>query len=158
MVWLDTLVEQPVVAPHHVLHRAGMDVLGLPLVMDNERAAADGFCDMGVGLAVRVHRADHVSAAMRAQQHAVLSAAFGHYPHGGNSSGIASPRRADVWPPRTRTFSLAPASPRRLKRCCVRPLRRRAPPPDMGEVPSSYPTPLAPRAEDRHTRQQNLEQ
>src|SRR5215475_1451488 len=88
MVWLETLVEQPVVTPHHVRHRAGMDVLGRPLVMDNERPAADGFCDMGVGLAVRVHRADHVSAAMRAQQRAVLSAAFGLCPYGGNSSSI----------------------------------------------------------------------
>jgi len=88
MVWPDTLVEQPFVAFHHVVHRAGMDVLWRASVMDNERAAADRFCHVGVGLAVRVHGAGHIAAAMRAQQHAILHAVFGHCPHSRNPSGI----------------------------------------------------------------------
>ena len=63
----DALVEQPVVAPRHVVYRAGMHVLGGSPVMDNECAAAYRLRHMGVDLAVSVHRPGHVPAAMRAQ-------------------------------------------------------------------------------------------
>ena len=43
---------------------------------------------MGVDLAVRVHRAGDVAAAMRAEQHAVLRAALWRRPQGRNSPGI----------------------------------------------------------------------
>ena len=84
----DPLVEQPVVTHRHVVDRAGMDVLRRAPVIDDQRAAADGLGDMGIDLAVRVHRAGDIAAAMRAKQHAVLCAAFRHCPHGGNAAGI----------------------------------------------------------------------
>jgi hypothetical protein len=56
--------------------------------MDNERAAPYRLGHMGVDLAVSVHRAGHVPAAMCAEQNAVLRAALGHGPHRRNPSGI----------------------------------------------------------------------
>src|SRR5437899_1380527 len=88
MAWLDTLVEQPFVASHHVVHRAGVHVLWCPSVIDDERAATDRLCHMGIDLAVRVHRAGYIAAAMRTEQHAVLCAVLRRRPHGRNSAGI----------------------------------------------------------------------
>src|SRR5271169_4787219 len=88
MIRPDALVEQPFVTPHHVVHRAGMDVLGRAPVVDDQRAAADRLCDVCVDLSVRIHRAGYVPAAMRAQQNAVLHAILRHRPHRRNPSGI----------------------------------------------------------------------
>src|SRR5215471_2074104 len=88
MVRPDTLVEQPLIAPHHVVYRAGVDVLGRAPVIDNEGPAAYRLCHMGVDLTVRIHRAGDIPAAMRAQQNAVLRAALWHCPHSRNSPGI----------------------------------------------------------------------
>src|SRR5271165_7246524 len=82
------LIEQPFVAPHHVVYRAGMHVLRGPPVMDDQSTAADRLCRMSVDLAVSVHRAKRVTAAMRAEQNAVLRAALRRRPHRRNPSGI----------------------------------------------------------------------
>ena len=65
-----------------------MDVLGRQPVMHDQRAAADRLGHMAVHLAMRVHRADDVTAAMRAQQHAVLRAALRHRPQRRHAAGV----------------------------------------------------------------------
>src|SRR5437868_15163404 len=65
-----------------------MHVFWRAAVIDDERAATDCLCHMCVDLAVRIHRAGHVPAAMGAQQNAVLRAVLWHCPHSRNSPGI----------------------------------------------------------------------
>src|SRR6516162_6997988 len=104
MIWPDSLVEQPFVAPRHVVHRTGVRVLWRPPVIDNQSAATDCLCHMAVGLAVSVHGADHVAPAMGAEHHAILRAVLWRCPQRRGSPGIgldvidAAWLAGDSWP------------------------------------------------------------
>ena len=63
-------------------------MLGRAAVIDDQRAAADRLGDVSEHFAMREARAGHATAAMQAQQHAILGRALGYRPQAGRAIGI----------------------------------------------------------------------
>ena len=85
---LDPLIQQPLVRLRHIVDRARMHILRRQPIVHDQRATADRLGEVSIHLAMREHRAGDVTAAMRAQQHPVLRAAFRHRPQRRNPAGI----------------------------------------------------------------------
>jgi hypothetical protein len=84
---LDALIEQPAIAGDDVVDRPRMHVLRGAAVVDDQRAATDRLGEVPVHLAMGVHRACHVAAAVSAEQHAILGAALGRRPQRRHAAG-----------------------------------------------------------------------